>query len=91
MHMDIIEKYFGLKPHSTIQDGMWTRYVMDDLLYTIVPVTNIEEDTLIELYEMSEHMAKYGDRSVSVFVASLDHKYLITHKEQDYVLLKINM
>lgn len=88
MSADILEKYFGIKSESSIQDGKWTRYAIEDLLYTIVPVSKLEQETLIELYEISEHMAKHGDRKVSVFVAGNEGKYIVTHENEDYVVLK---
>ncbi|MEK3887761.1 spore coat putative kinase YutH [Bacillus sp. FSL K6-3431] len=88
MSLEILEKYYKVKPESSIKDGRWTRYVQNDSLYTIVPVTHIEQDTLIELYEISIHLAKYGDIKVSSFVAETEGKFIITHEKQDYVLLK---
>ncbi|MCM3112947.1 spore coat putative kinase YutH [Lederbergia lenta] len=88
MSMEILEKYYEIKPESSIQDGNITRYMKNDSIYTIVPVTHVEQETLIELYEISEHMAKYQDKKVSRFVAQAEGKFLITHEEQDYVLLK---
>jgi spore coat protein YutH len=87
MSAEILEKYFDIKPERTIQDGKKIRYAVHDSLYTLIPVKHVGEQVLIELYEMSEHMAKYGDHKVSLFVASKDGKYLVTHQEMDYVLL----
>lgn len=88
MSMEILEKYYGIKPESSIQDVYANRYILNDSIYTIVPVTHVEQETLIELYEISEHMAKYQDKKVSRFIAQAEGKFLITHEEQDYVLLK---
>ncbi len=87
LSLELLEKYFGVKPEATIQTGKHMRYVANNLLYTIVPVTHLEQEILIELYEMSEHMAKLSDRNVSTFVAAQDGHYLVTVEEQDYVLL----
>lgn len=88
MSMEILEHYFRIKPDQSINDGRHVRYIVNDSLYTIITVTNLEQKALIELYEMSEHMAKYGDKKVSVFVPNDDGKFLVTHQNQDYVLLK---
>lgn len=84
---DILELYYGITPQQSINDGYAIRFVVDNSLYTLVPVTHVEEDTLIELYEMSDHMAKNGDKKVSTFVEGKNKKYLVTHDDQDYVLL----
>lgn len=83
----ILEQYFGLKPENTIQDGRYKRYIIDHSLYSTIPVTNWEQEALIELYEMSEHMAKNGDPTVSTFIPGNHGKFLVTHEEQDYVVL----
>ncbi|MBS4178557.1 spore coat putative kinase YutH [Lederbergia citrea] len=87
MSVEVLEKYFGIKPEKSLNDGRAVRYVVNNSLYTIIPVTHMEQDALIELYEMSDHMAKYGDKRVSIFVPGIDQKYLVTHKDQDFCLL----
>lgn len=87
MSEEILESYFGINPVQTIKDGNIIRYLSEDSLYTTVQVTHWEQEGLIELYEMSEHMAKNGDQKVSTFVAGNNQKFLITHDDQDYVLL----
>lgn len=88
MSRNILEKYFNIQPERSVQIGRYTRFVSDGLMYTIVPVTHVEQEVLIELYEMSEHMAKYSDKKVSRFVACREGKFLVTHEDEDYVLLK---
>jgi spore coat protein YutH len=85
---DILEKYFGIKPERAIRLNGQERYLKGDVLYTIVPVTHLEQKVLVELYEMSEHMAKFSDRKVSLFTAGKNHAFLITHENEDYVLLR---
>ncbi|WP_325050499.1 spore coat putative kinase YutH [Falsibacillus albus] len=85
---EILEKHFDVRPEQSYLLGNQTRYLSNGYLYTLVPVTNIEQETLVELFEMSQHLAQEGDRYVSTFVQSNSEKYLITEKEVDYVLLK---
>lgn len=85
--MELLEKHFDVTPEATIQTGKLVRYVANNLLYTIVPVTHMEQEVLIELYEMSEHMAKLSDQHVSTFVPATNGNFLITDHDQDYVLL----
>ena len=87
MSVEILENYFNIKPETSIREGKYVRYIVNDSLYTIITVTHMEQDALIELYEMSEHMANYGDNQVSTFVAGKDSKFLVTHEDQDYVLM----
>lgn len=88
MPMDILEKYFNIKAEQSMRIGRQIRYFSNGLLYTIVSVTHVQQEALIELYEMSEHMAKHSDKKVSRFVAGKDGKYLVTHENEDYVVLQ---
>lgn len=88
MLMDILEKHFNIQVDRSIHIGRQIRYLSNGLLYTLVSVTHVKQEVLIELYEMSEHMAKHSDKKVSRFVAGKDGKYLITHENEDYVLLQ---
>ncbi|WP_340084853.1 spore coat putative kinase YutH [Siminovitchia sp. FSL H7-0308] len=86
--MEILEKYFGINPDRSIHLNGKERFLAGDVLYTIVPVTHMEQKVLIERYEMSEHLATLRDRKVSRFTAAKDHKFLVTHENHDYVLLR---
>lgn len=88
MVMDILEKYFNIKADQSIHIGRQIRHLSNGLLYTIVSVTHVKQEVLIELYEMSEHMAKNSDKKVSRFVSGKEGQYLITHENEDYVLLQ---
>ncbi|WP_114746121.1 spore coat putative kinase YutH [Falsibacillus pallidus] len=87
MMSDILQKHFGIQPEQSYMVRNQMRYISGGVLYTVVPVTHVEEDTLVELYEMSEHLSKEGDRYVSRFVPSTNEKFLVTENEVDYVVL----
>ncbi|MGE8207559.1 spore coat putative kinase YutH [Heyndrickxia sp. NPDC080065] len=88
MSVDILKKFFNIKPENSFIDGNIIRYLADDSLYTLVPVTNVKEERLVELYEMSEHLIAQNDRYVSKFTLGKDNKFLITSNNEDFVLLK---
>ncbi|MCJ7840322.1 spore coat protein YutH [Lederbergia sp. NSJ-179] len=87
MSEDILRNYFNIQPERSIKIGDMIHYLAQGSVYSTVQVTQWEQEALIELYEMSEHMAKMGDKKVSTFVAANNGKYLITLNEQDYVVL----
>lgn len=88
MSIDILKKFFNIKAENSFMDGSFVRYVANDSLYTLVPVTNVKEELLVELYEISEHLIGQGDKYVSRFTLSKDDKFLITSNDEDYVLLQ---
>jgi spore coat protein YutH len=88
MSVEILQEYFNIQPEKSFIEGDFVRYSLEENLFTLVPVTNIKEDLLVELYEMSEHLANQGDRHVSKFFPSKEQKFLITHEEEDFILLQ---
>jgi spore coat protein YutH len=85
---DILTKHYGLQPERSFKDGREERYMADGSIYTIVNVTNMEQENLVELYKITEHMKKYGDRYVSSFVPTKEGRFLVSENEQDFTVLK---
>ncbi|WP_018661828.1 spore coat putative kinase YutH [Heyndrickxia acidiproducens] len=88
MSQAILNKYYGIQAETSFFDGKMVRYAANGRLYTLVPVTQIPENVLAELYEMSRHLVTCGDRYVSTFYPAKDEKLLITDDETDYCLLE---
>ncbi|MEK5172959.1 spore coat putative kinase YutH [Heyndrickxia sp. FSL W8-0496] len=88
MSIDILKKFFNITPEKSFLEGNYVRYLHENTLYTLIPVTTIQEEQLVEWYEMSEHLFAQGDRYVSRFVSSKDSKFLITVNDEDFCLLK---
>lgn len=85
---DLLTKHYGLQPERSFKDGRDQRYMADGSIYTIVNVTKMEQDALLELYKITEHMKKYGDRYVSSFVPTTEGRFLVSENEQDFTVLK---
>ncbi|QPC48436.1 spore coat protein YutH [Mangrovibacillus cuniculi] len=90
MYESILTNYYDVKPEGKLQTKGYDSYYAQGKLYTVVTVTNVEEEVLIELYEMSEQLKRTGDGLVSTFLLSKEETFLITHKEVDYVVLVRN-
>ncbi|GER68213.1 endospore coat-associated protein YutH [Weizmannia acidilactici] len=88
MAQAILKKYYGIDAEHSFFDGKLVRYEANGNLYTLVPVTGIPENVLVELYEMSHHLVTNGDRYASAFYPSKEQKFLVTDEEYDYVLLE---
>ncbi len=88
MSQDLLAKHFGLTPERAFFDGVMDRYMAGGLLYSIVSVSDVEQETLVEMYKLTEHMKTQGDRYVSSFVQSKEGRFLVTEKNQDYVVVR---
>ena len=65
MSQEILNKHFGLHPERAFYDGTMDRYMVGGLVYSIVGVSNMEQETLVELYKLAEHLRSAGDRHVA--------------------------
>jgi len=74
MAQAILKKYYGIDAGQSFFDGKQVRYEANGNLYTLVPVTNVSENVLVELYEMSRHLVTNGDRYASAFYPSKEKK-----------------
>lgn len=88
MSIEILKRFFNIDAKNSFLDGKFVRYMANESIYTLVPVTNVQEELLVELFEMSEHLISQGDRYVSKFISSKENKFLVTSNDVDYVLLQ---
>ncbi|MBV6684412.1 spore coat putative kinase YutH [Rossellomorea marisflavi] len=88
MSSELLMNHFGLRPERTFFDGTMNRYMAGGSLYSIVGVSNTEQETLVEIYKLSEHLSAQGDRYTSRFVQSNEGKFLVTEGEKDFVVLR---
>ncbi|MBM7648545.1 spore coat protein YutH [Bacillus ectoiniformans] len=84
----LLEKHFQLQPEQVVVEGSDTRYLKQDFIYSIIDVTKVEQDFLLDYYHMSKHLIDQGDRRVSAFVKSKDEKFLVTEDKQEFVVLQ---
>ncbi|MEI5907837.1 spore coat protein YutH [Bacillus spongiae] len=85
---EVLEYYFGINASKIMDHERYERYVKDGVVYSIVNVTNVEQEYLVELYQMSEHLKERGDRYVSSFIKANEGKFLITHEGKDFVVVQ---
>lgn len=88
MEKKILKTFFDIEPDSAFQEGAAIRYWENDTLYTLIQVTHMPQEMLVELYQMSEHLKKEGDRYVATFYPSKNNTFLVTQDDIDFVVLK---
>ena len=88
MPTKMLKRFYRLEPQYIQQNDTYKQFFANDTLYTIVPVTHLDEEVLLEIFELSNHMIQHGDRYASAFHPSRNGKYLVTFENVDYVLLK---
>ncbi|WP_203363128.1 spore coat putative kinase YutH [Bacillus sp. REN10] len=81
---ELLRKHFRITPERMV-NGRY--YESEGFLYSIVDVTNMEQEYLVELHQMSQHLMQQGDQKVAVFIPSVSGAFLVTEDKRDVVVL----
>lgn len=87
MLQDVIYQNYGLVMERQEAEGHYHRFFSGDVLYTIVPLAEVDEGELMERLKLSHFMQQQGDRYVSSFVMSNENTYLSEENGNVFVLM----
>ena len=88
MSQEILINHFGLHPERAFFDGMMDRYMVGGLVYSIVGVSNMEQETLVELYKLTEHLKGQGTGMFHLCPEQMREDFWLWKKIKDYVVLR---
>ncbi|MEH6941738.1 spore coat putative kinase YutH [Bacillus sp. JJ722] len=86
MLQDVIYENYGLVMERQRTEGAYQRFFSGNALYTIVPISEVNEDELMERLKMSHFMQQQGDQYVSSFVMSRENTYLSEDEGNLFIL-----
>lgn len=87
MLQDVIYQNYGIVMERQETTGYYQRFFSENVLYTIVPIAEVDEDELMERLKLSEFMKHQGDHYVSSFVLSNENTYLSESDGNVFILL----
>ncbi|MDF0727433.1 spore coat protein YutH [Cytobacillus sp. S13-E01] len=87
MNQHLYEQY-GLTIDKKVTGGNYEAFQCRNILYTIVPVVNMEQEEVYEYKQMSDYLISKGDLSIASFVLTKENKLFGTVKEQKVVVLR---
>ena len=87
MLQTMLEKEYGIKVDGSIQLDSYEALRGNGWLYFPATAEHYQEEDLIELGKIAEHLRNFGDRHVPVFVPSKEGKYLTTWENKNYCVL----
>ncbi|WP_019243791.1 MULTISPECIES: spore coat putative kinase YutH [Bacillus] len=87
MLQDVIYQNYGIVMERQNVNGAYQRFFSANVLYTIIPIQEYEEEELMERLIMAEYMQQQGDKYVSSFVMSNEQTYLSEMDDHLFILM----
>lgn len=84
---EIIFHSYGIQVEREEKNSRFPSFRSGNVIYSIIPLQNLESEELQERQMMSEHLRVQGDRSVSSFVLANHGTYISEADEHLFVLL----
>lgn len=84
-----IEEHYGLTVLQFFKHGHFNAFRTRRSICLIIPVSNFEEDELIEMYQMSLHLLEKKERNIAMFVQANDGTLSFEHENVSYSILQI--
>ncbi|MDM5311946.1 spore coat putative kinase YutH [Peribacillus frigoritolerans] len=84
---EIIFNNYGIQVELEEANVRFPSFRSGNMVYSIVPIEDMEQEELVERYKMSQHLISQGDRHVSAFVLANHGSYVSEADEQLFILL----
>ena len=78
---------FGIEPEQMITIGGYNGVYSKGIVYIMVPIADREQNELMELHKLSNHLYTYGDQTIARFKANKNQSYIGTFKDEPFVVL----
>ncbi len=87
MNSEILDQY-GLQVRKTESYGQFEGFRYRNILYTIVPSGNLEQEEIAELKALSDYMIQRGESTIALIVPTKDGKLSTIVNDQSVILLR---
>ncbi|XJZ26806.1 spore coat putative kinase YutH [Bacillota bacterium Lsc_1132] len=87
MLQNLLEKEYGIKVEGSVKLDSYVALRGNGWLYFPAKAEDQQEEDIIELGQIADHLRNYGDRHVPVFVPSKDGQFLTTWENKNYCVL----
>lgn len=87
MIKNILTSHYGIHVDEETRIDQYEACVTEGKLYTLIPVSQIEEDTINELESIANHLYQTGDYTVSTFLESKEGNIRTEVDDQTYCIL----
>ncbi|MCM3765882.1 spore coat putative kinase YutH [Neobacillus niacini] len=87
MLQKLLETHYGVKAEEQLKIDQFDALRGNGWLYLIAAIRNREEADIQELGSIAEHLRKFGDKSVPMFLPTKDGSYIATWEQNKYCVL----
>lgn len=86
----LLEKEYGIKVEDSVKLDSYEALRGNGWIYLPTKPGDRQEEDIVELAQIAEHMKNFGDKNVPVFVPSKQGKLITTWENADYCVLASN-
>ncbi|MFE8702346.1 spore coat putative kinase YutH [Cytobacillus sp. FJAT-54145] len=87
MIQQLLQQKFGIKAEEALNLGKYEACKANGLLYSLVPVGNMESDDIYERAQIAKHLMNNGDRHVAQVLTTKEGEQVVDWKESKYCVL----
>jgi spore coat protein YutH len=87
MLQKLLETHYGVRAEEQFKLDQYDVLRGNGWLYFIAATQNREEADITELSSIAEHLRKFGDQSVPMFLPTKESKYIVTWEQNKYCVL----
>ena len=87
MFQKLLKKHYGIEAIESNPIGHYQSCQKENQRFLLVPVGQIDEESLLELEEIAIHLKKNGDQSVGTFLHTKENERLIKIESDQYCVL----
>ncbi|MBE4907412.1 spore coat protein YutH [Bacillus luteolus] len=82
-----LQEHYRLKIDEKMSIGSYEAFRFRNVVYTIVPITNMEHEEIVELKQMSDYLISTGERNIASIVPTASNSLLTSIDDQGNILL----
>jgi spore coat protein YutH len=85
-----LRTHYRVKMDEKLSVGSYEAFRFRNVVYTIIPITNLEQEELVELKQMSDYLISRGEKTVASIVPTIKNSLVSKINDQeDFVLLQL--
>ena len=90
MFQKLLKQHYGIDAMETSPIGHYHSCKDEQQRYLLIPVQQKDEEVILELEQIAQHLKRTGDRDVSTFITTKEQKYVVEFDSNQYCVLSFS-
>lgn len=82
-----LRDHYRLKVDEKLSVGSYQAFRSRNVVYTIIPITNLEQEEIFELKQMSDYLISTGERTIAAIVPTSSNNLITALDDQQNIVL----